>query len=194
MEIKKSSGFLSSKVLVPIILCLFIFLCMGCSGVFFPLPYSSLAPFEGKVIDAETKEPISGAVVLAVYYRTTYSVAGSNSYVVDGQETLTDENGEFKIPRKRRWFVLCRGYPEGSLVIFKPGYGRKGTAPPPKQYIVYELPKLKTIEERKKNVIYADIYDEIPYKWRKLYIKKINDECISLGVPPNTIPEEDGEK
>ena len=72
----------------------------GCGGIFFPSPYRSLAPFEGKVIDADTKQPIEGAVVLGVYYFTAYTIAGSNSYVEDGQETLTDVNGEFKLPRR----------------------------------------------------------------------------------------------
>ena len=58
----------------------------GCGGVFFPLPYRSLAPFEGRVVDTETKEPIEGAVVLAVYYFTFAGIAGSDSYVGDGQE------------------------------------------------------------------------------------------------------------
>ena len=121
-----------------VVLILFIFLFQGCEGELSPFPYRSLAPFSGKVIDTETKEPIVGAVVLAVYYTTTYSVAGSNSYVIDGQETLTDKNGEFRLPKKRRWFEQHRGYPEGHIVIFMPGYGRKGTAPPANKYIVYE--------------------------------------------------------
>ena len=178
----------------------------GCEGVLFPLPYRSLAPFEGKVTDADTKEPMEGAVVLALYYYETHTVAGSNSHLKDGQETLTDKKGEFKLPRSRRWFVLNRGYPEGKIVVFKPGYGvfprhKRSEAvgenkswPPPGKYVVYELPKLKTVEERKKNVTYADVFDEIPFRKKKLYLMKINEESISLGVPPNFIPEGDSRK
>lgn len=190
MKIRKDAR---NTILVSTFL-LLVFICQGCGGIFFPLPYRSLAPFAGKVIDADTKEPIAGAVVLAVYYFTSYTVAGSNSYVEDGQETLTDENGEFKVPRTRRWFLLRRGYPEGALTIFKPGYGvfpnhKLSTAvgenkswPPPKKYIVYKIPKLQTMEERKRNVIYADVYDEITYNKRRLYIKEINEERRSLGL------------
>ena len=179
-------------------LLLLVFICQGCGGVFFPLPYRSLAPFDGKVIDADTKEPIAGAVVLAVYYFTSYTVAGSNSYVEDGQETLTDKNGEFKVPRIRRWFVLHRGYPEGVLTIFKPGYGvfpdhKRSEAvgvnkswPPPKKYIVYEIPKLKTREERKESVRFTRRYNEIPYENKKLYWDKVNKERISVGLPART--------
>lgn len=165
----------------------------GCSGILVPLPYRSLAPFEGKVIDTATKEPIEGAVVLGVYYFTTYTiVAGSNSYVEDGQETVTDENGEFELPRTRRWFVRRRGYPDGKLVIFKPGYGvfprhEKSVAvgfnkgwPPPGKYVVYELPKLHTTDEREKNL--PNSYSEIPIDYKKIYIRLINLERTTLGA------------
>lgn len=177
-------------LLVILIVCpLFI---SGCGGIFFPLPYRSLAPFKGKVIDAETKQPIEGAVVLGVYYFTAYTIAGSNSYVEDGQETVTDHKGEFKLPRTRRWFVLHRGYPEGKLVIFKPGYGvfprhkqskavgENKSWPPPKKYIVYELPRLETKDERIKNL--PNSYSDIPYNNKRKYIELINKERKALGA------------
>ncbi|MGD8304030.1 MAG: hypothetical protein PVI55_16570 [Desulfobacterales bacterium] len=74
--------------------------------VFF-CPFAYLAPYKGKVIDAENKEPIKGAVVLVVYYGTAYSVAGSNSYEVDAREVLTDSNGEFMLPPNLFDFSLC---------------------------------------------------------------------------------------
>ena len=185
-------------LVITIICVLFV---SGCGGIFFPLPYSSLAPFEGKVIDTETKEPIEGAVVLAVYYFTAHTIAGSNSYVEDGQETLTNKEGKFKLPRKRRWFVLHRGYPEGKLVIFKPGYGvfprhqrsiavgENKSWPPPGKYIVYELPRLRGVEERKENVISADVFDEFSIKKRNLYIEVLNEERKSLGLRLERVSE-----
>lgn len=168
-----------------------IFFVTGCGGVLSPLPYRSLAPFKGKVIDADTKEPIEGAVVLAVYYFTSYGIAGSNSYVEDGQETLTDKNGEFELPRTRRWFVLHRGYPEGTLEIFKPSYGtlwnKRSKAvgdnkswPTPGKYIVYELPRLETKDERVKNL--PNTYSDIPYNNKQNYIGLINKERKALGA------------
>lgn len=175
-----------------------LFSILGCEGVLFPLPYRSLAPFKGKVIDTDTKKPIEGAVVLALYYYETYSIAGANLHLKDGQETLTDRHGEFILPRTRRWFTLNRGYPEGTLEIFKPGYGllvdRRSKAigdnkswPTPEKYVVYELPKLKTIEERRKVGLYS--YDEIPYKYRKMYFTAKNKERIFLGYRPLPVPK-----
>lgn len=193
--------------LMFVIVFLFVFLFLqSMGGIFFPLPYRSLAPFSGKVIDAETKEPIAEAVVLAVYYMTSYTVAGSNSYLEDGQETLTDRNGEFRISRKRRWFVLQRGYPEGALVIFKPGYGvfpdhKESEAvgvnkswPPPEKYIVYEIPKLKTKSERRSNLPGAFSFKEIPYERQEMFINVINKEAKIIGISPYPVPKKEIQK
>ena len=186
------------------ILLLILFLILGTctAGVLSPIPYLHLDSFKGKVIDANTKEPISGAAVLAVYYKSVATVAGSNSWTVDGQETLTDENGEFKIPKARRWFVSHRGYTESNLTIFKPGYGsfprhkdsnavgENDSWPPPDKYVVYELPKLETREERKENMIF-ERHLEIPYHKRKRFLNLINEEYKYLGFTPYSIPEEE---
>ena len=124
-----------------------------------------LPSFEGTVIDTDTKKPIEGAVVLAVYHKTGHSIAGSNTYVVDVQETLTDTNGKFKIPPKTGQSDKYSGKRGGKLIIFKPGYGtlqhKRARAvgenrswPPPNKYIVYEIPKLKTKQERNRNLQY----------------------------------------
>ena len=184
---------------------LFILLILGtCSaGVFSPIPYRYLDAFKGKVIDAENKEPIDGAVVLAIYFKETYTIAGSNSWAVDGQEVLTDGNGEFEIRRKRRWLALYRGYTEGNLTIFKPGYGvfprhknskavgENKTWPPSDKYVVYELPKLATKEERVRTVLDIDIEYDMQFSRQKIMIQNVNEEFKDLGLKDRYI-EKDG--
>jgi len=163
--------------------------------IFFPVAY--LSPFKGQVIGTGTKEPIEGAVVLVVYWKEVPTiVAGSNTYPADAQETLTDKHGEFSIPWKLAWFGKAKWWPEANVNIFKPGYGafprhKRATAvgvnkswPPPKKYIVYEIPKLKTISERRSNLPRS--FSEIPYEKRKLFFKLINEEYMSLGFSPRS--------
>ena len=172
----------------------------GCEGLLCPLPYRSLAPYEGKVIDADTKEPIKGAAVLAIYHFEIFGIAGADWHVKDGQDTVTDENGEFKLSRKRRWFVSNRGYPRGRLEIFKPGYGTlwnerskavgdNKSWPTPGKHIIYELPKLGTIKERKLNIPRKYVFEEIAYKNQKIYLNAINEERVNLGFKPFSIPK-----
>jgi hypothetical protein len=201
MKFNKKPGFLIKLFLVIILSLLFLDKFVG--KIYHPLPYRSLAPFKGKVVDKETNEPISGAVVLALYSKYRYSVAGEMGGIVDAQEVLTDQEGYFQIPRKRRWFVLERGYPEGELVIFKPGYGalphhRQSEAvgenkswPPPKKFVLYKLLKLTNIEERKMNIMYMDRYNEIPYSQKKIYWDLINKERKEVKLPSRTPDEKE---
>ncbi|MBW2078207.1 MAG: hypothetical protein JRI71_11785 [Deltaproteobacteria bacterium] len=159
--------------------------------IWFNFPYYYLAPFEGRVIDADTKQPIEGAAVLAVYNRCIPSVQGIISFSIDAQETLTDNKGEFKIPEVRMWFGgNPRSPQEQNLTIFKPEYGvfpdharssaggESKTWPPPKKYIVYELPKLKTREERRSNL---PMRPNIPDEKMKIFTRLLNEERTSLG-------------
>jgi len=182
----------------------FIFLILGtCTGgVFSPFPCLYLPSFKGKVIDADTKEPISGAVVLAVYFKEWTSVAGSNSFAVDGQETLTGEKGEFSIPLAIRWLTLYRGYSRGKVIIFKPGYGafpnnasssavgENKTWPPPEKYVVYKLPKMKTREERRSN-LHFQYYEGFGDKIFLNFLTLIDEEYINLGLPGISIPKKE---
>lgn len=176
--------------------------CLLCGMSLFPGGNCYLRSFEGKVIDAETKEPIEGAAVLGVYYGVTDSIAGSNHYAIDAQETLTDANGEFKIPDKKIKSKDVTGKPDCNLIIFKPGYGvfprhklsdavgENKSWPTPEKYIVYELPKLKTIEERKKNLLFQ-YYEGFGDKIFFNFLNLINEEYKSLGLPGITIPEKE---
>lgn len=89
--------------------------------------------FKGRVIDADTKEPIEGAVVVAIWLKERATIAGPSSEFKDVKEALTDKNGEWVIKGPRgRWggditaiFTFVTGIyytkpPE--FIIFKPGY------------------------------------------------------------------------
>ncbi len=53
--------------------------------------------FRGKVIEADTKEPIEGAVVVASWAEERATPAGPTSRLKDVKETLTNKNGEWVI-------------------------------------------------------------------------------------------------
>ena len=82
--------------------------------------------YKGKIVDAETQEPIEGVVVVAVYNTHTIigGPAGGYSSVIKVKETLTDKTGKFLIPS----YTTIMGpnskeyYTE--FIIYKPGYGR----------------------------------------------------------------------
>ena len=79
--------------------------------------------FRGRVIDAETKQPIEGAVVVALYYKYPLfsGPGGPSAYVFNAQETLTDEKGNFDIPSYSTLALYFKDV-DVNFIIFKPGY------------------------------------------------------------------------
>lgn len=79
--------------------------------------------FRGKVIDAETKEPIEGAVVVVAYFKYTIGIAGRDTSVIKTKETLTDKNGGFYFPAYTTVIQPLSGVDKVEFIIYKPGYG-----------------------------------------------------------------------
>lgn len=93
--------------------------CSGCATYF---GYDG--PYEGKVVDAETKQPLEGVVVLGAWYKRQLTVAGSTSSFYDSVEVLTDQNGVFKI--SGQGLLLFSSLDEMDVTIFKAGYEMRG--------------------------------------------------------------------
>ena len=86
-------------------------------------PLYSKPEFRGRIIDSETKEPIEGAVAVALYDKEMLigGPGGPNSYVYHAKECLTDIKGEFHFPSYFSLHLISKG--DGVRFIFyKPGY------------------------------------------------------------------------
>lgn len=57
--------------------------------------------FTGRVLDADTKEPIEGAFVLAVYKKVDLGMAASAEYCVKTKGMVTGKDGEYSFPIER---------------------------------------------------------------------------------------------
>jgi hypothetical protein len=81
--------------------------------------------FKGKVIDAETKEPIEGAVVVVIYNKHTLisGPGGGYSSVIKVKEILTDKNGEFHFPSYTTLIQPNSIEDTAEFIIYKAGYG-----------------------------------------------------------------------
>lgn len=94
--------------------------------------------FHGKVIDAETLEPIEKAVVVAIWRKTKRALISTTTDFKDAKETLTDNNGDWTIrgPEGSRdklgggLLALIGVYVTESpeFIIYKPGYLSYGVA------------------------------------------------------------------
>lgn len=110
-------------------------------------------PYKGKVVDAETNEPIEGAAVVAVWYLERYGGAGGPvAKFFEAKETMTNKKGEFGIPSISgfHWWPFA-SLDKPKLIIFKPGYfSYKEYNYQIREGNVIKLPKVKTREDRSK--------------------------------------------
>ena len=168
------------------------------------LPAAASGPWRAQIVDAETKQPLEGVVALAVWYKATRTFGGPSEEYHDSEEVLTDKEGRFTIAARSFFslnpLVFFKG-PE--FLIFKPGYGRAiwpgyqdynqwpqerrkalGTFDKLLQLdgIVLELPRLKTLEERKEYVGRVWIgFATVPLERTPLLNKVIKEERRAVG-------------
>ena len=97
--------------------------CISFSTSAYSWPIYSKPEFRGRVIDAETKQPIEGAVVVAVYKKWEFGgPGGGNTLPFDAKETLTDKNGEFYFSSYTTIIGPLSRTSRADFIIFKPGY------------------------------------------------------------------------
>ena len=77
-------------------------------------------PYAGRIIDAETSQPLEGVVVFGEWKVFHPNLAGGNYTYYDATEARTDKNGEFLIPGKG--VRVMSNLTEMYFLIFKAGY------------------------------------------------------------------------
>ncbi|MEW6713839.1 MAG: hypothetical protein AB1306_01950 [Nitrospirota bacterium] len=157
-------------------------------------------PWEGRIIDIETKEPLEGVVVLAVWQRAYRTPTGEDTYFYDAKEVLTDKAGKFEIPSYSpiNLLPIISVIREPEFTIFKPGYLSlssrhldENVIDKPTEFKIYgkiyklapgviELPKLKTREERLRNLPSGPT--DVGAKKLPLFYKVVNEENKNLGL------------
>lgn len=127
--------------------------------------------FRGKVIDAETKGPIEGAVVVVIYKKHSLISGPGGGYtsVVEVKETLTDKNGEFYFPPYTTTIQPNSIEDDAELIIYKPGYGSYPglqISPPipsnPETFFASEFGKPGTVRIDNKTFTYFTGIVELP--------------------------------
>jgi len=163
--------------------------------------YHHYDPYYGKVVDMETKQPLEGAVVLAVYSTWLWaSPGGQVGYFLDAQELVTDKNGEFLIPSLNAFAFrpLSTFKQKPYINIFKPRYGcypglwSKSSLVPntvlqTDKYMTVEMLELNNWEDRRRNVGCYMIL--VPANRMRKYVEVLNDERVDLGFQPEFVKE-----
>lgn len=149
-------------------------------------------PFRGKIVDAETGQPIQGAVVLMIWLRLVDVLIETKTEFYDAREAVTGPDGTFEIPRLTPPFFRFRIITYGPKV-FAPGYAEERwvVTPPTGEALVdptvVEMRRLKTREERLNALSRASPLTSVPLEKMCLYIQAQNREARNLGL--GVLPE-----
>jgi hypothetical protein len=154
-------------------------------------------PYEGKVIDVETGEPIEGVVILGIWSREIISPGGATHNFYDAQETVTDKHGDFRI--EGMGLKILSNVTPMDVLIFKTGYEyESGSWSSLKKYAkkikwegskaIISLKKLK-MEDRKRQGS-PDFSSKIPGNKMKLMLAEINKDRIERGLTPYQVEGE----
>ncbi len=146
-------------------------------------------PYEGRIIDADTGQPLEGVVVLGVWNTQIMTAGGATENFYDAKETMTDKDGKFFI-QGLGLKIMTRVLPM-DVLIFKAGYTvfgpmtwkeltrtvkREGNKP------LLRLRRL-TMKLRKEQGFPMEPMD-VPQEKMKLMLEEINKERSAQGYSP----------
>lgn len=157
----------------------------------------SRGPYRGRVIDADTRQPIAGAVVVARWTRLRVFPAHSMTVPHALRETLTGADGG--------WVIEARDLESGgplkklhrpTFVIFVPGYGAypwKQVAPTGFLGGIFEgagaTVELRRLQDREERLEQRDHLSPVgwtaaPFRDLPNFMRLLNEEHRQLGLPP----------
>jgi hypothetical protein len=158
-------------------------------------------PYRGQVVDAETKAPLAGAVVVALWRRDRISPVHSVSEHYAVREVVTGADGRFVLDVRDIEEKAPRRTYHPEFLIFMPGYGKfPGRQVAPRGFTggiferagtVVELPRIVDREQRRKHLLLfgpGDFSDQ-PFRDLPELIRRVNEERVAIGLEPHVRPE-----
>lgn len=163
--------------------CLFLALAVAILFSFGSASNSWAQTYRGKVVDAETGQPLEGAVFVIVWSKKPRVTMDGPEYFHSAKEALTDAKGEFFVDGSPGidWNPFTYIVKNPSVGIFMPGYGPFPTGH------MKEIPR----EEMVKSMIGAGVVIKLPkLKTQQEMRRYTGPESldISSGTPNDEIP------
>lgn len=158
-------------------------------------------PYRARVVDAHTKAPLAGAVVVALWRRDRVYPFHSVSEHYAVRETLTDVEGRFVLDARDIEEGAPRRTYHPEFLIFKVGYGsypKKHVSPTgftagifERSGTVVELQRIEGREERRKHLLLFGLGDfsDRPFKEVPELVRTVNTERTEIGLEPHVPPE-----
>ncbi|MBI1848314.1 MAG: hypothetical protein HY294_03575 [Candidatus Rokubacteria bacterium] len=178
------------------------FLVIGTLVMLAPRGSDAAGPWKAQIVDAETKRPIEGVVVVAVWKKVSPGVIHREEAFHDAVEVVSDADGHVVIPARNTWSWKPFTSIEGpTITAFKGGYqypwrfqgseswdfardptpSRRAWEQLAEEGVVIELVPAKTREERLWAVAQRpSAPDELIPRW----LEAMSQERVRLGLGP----------
>jgi hypothetical protein len=153
-------------------------------------------PYRGLIIDSDTKAPLAGAVVVALWVRERVYPLQVNTEHYAVRETVTDAEGRFVMEVKDIEEGAPRRTRKPEFLVYLPGYGSFPHGyTSPKGFVAelfegswttVELPRLAN-RERRLNVLSGASphrFSGDPERDLPLLTKAVDEERVALGLDP----------
>ncbi len=160
-------------------------------------------PYRAQVVDADSKAPLVGAIVVALWRRDRVYPLHIETENHAVREVVTDSDGRFMLDATDIERSAPRRTRKPEFLIFKPGYGsfpRFQRAPRgftggifEGEGAIIELPRLETREERRSQLLVLDPHSlsDAPFRDLPAFVRQINEESLAVGLGPYLQPEKE---
>jgi hypothetical protein len=153
-------------------------------------PREQWGPFAGRIVDAETGQPIPGAAVLVVW-REAAGFALLETRFYEAKETTTDATGRWEIPRMETSRMRVTVKPP-AVYSFVPGYlvhTRIVTPTTGRPYLDETVTTMKRLNTRRELIAKSRSRpSDIPLDKMPVFTEAINRERQMLGFDLLPIP------
>lgn len=154
------------------------------------------ATYSGKVVDAETGEPLKGAVIAVIWHKKAILSMNGGWSFHNAKETLTDAEGRFSLDASEgiNWNPLTI-VQLPAVIIFQPGYGPLSPSTPRGYRDIVEmiealekgalikLPKLSTKDELLRfSNLGPHVLSYVPHQSIPNYVRLVNAQRKNLGI------------
>lgn len=142
-------------------------------------------PFRGRFVDADTGEPIAGAVAYAIWLRNVPGLVHGTQRFEDVRFAVANGAGAFHIPERSPSLVFASGL-EGPLFSFAaPGHQLISVDDKDRMEYRVLFRSLNHIPEGERSYIHAGLHTSfIPEQRRREILDTINIIRDRMGLPP----------
>ena len=180
-----ASGFVRRRTRVAVALGLACLVLTGCLSGSQGGSDPKWGPFHGRFVDADTGEPIPGAVAYAVWLRNVPNIVHGTQRFEDVRFAVADKAGTFQIPERSAPLMFASGLERPLFSFAAPGYQVISVDDKePMQYRIV-LRNRNRIPEHERSYVQAGLHTSfIPEQRRGEILNTINVTRNRMGLPP----------